>query len=72
MDILNQITAVFSEMADWISDAVTSFIPMFYVAGESGGAGSLTLLGTLSVISLSMGVAFLLLRVITNFFQFRA
>mgnify|MGYP006974327899 CR=1 FL=1 len=72
MDILNQITAVFSAMADWISDAVTSFVPMFYVAGESGGTGSLTLLGTLSVISLSMGVAFLLLRVITNFFQFRA
>lgn len=67
MDIITAIFAVFTAIGEWIGTAITSLMPIFYTA-ESG----LTLLGSLSVVGLGMGVIFLILGFIVNFFQFRA
>lgn len=67
MNIIEAIFAVFTAIGDWIGEAVVSLTPMFWNA-ETG----LTLLGSLSVTSLGIGIIFLLLGFIINFFQFRA
>lgn len=65
--VLDAILAVFMGIAEWIGEAVTALIPMFYVA-ETG----LTFLGVLSVASLGIGMVFLLIGVIQNFLHFRS
>lgn len=65
--VLTAILEVFSLVGDWIAEAVTSFIPMFYVA-ETG----LTFLGVLAVASLAISVAFLLIGIIQRFLAFRS
>lgn len=67
MPIIESVFAVFEAIADWVVTVMPSIQALFYVS-ETG----LTLLGTLSVASLGVGIFFLLLGVITNFFQFRA
>ena len=64
--VLGAILSVFSGVADWISEAVTALIPMFYDA-ETG----LTFLGVLAVAGLAISVAFLIIGVIQNFLHFR-
>ena len=64
--VLDAILAVFMAVAEWISEAVTALIPMFYVA-ETG----LTVLGVLAVAGLAVSVAFLIIGVIQNFLHFR-
>lgn len=66
MTILETILAVFMGVGEWISTAVTSLIPMFYVA-ETG----LTFLGVLGVAGLAFSVVFLIIGVIQNFLHFR-
>lgn len=65
--VLDSILAVFTAVGEWIATAVESFIPMFYVA-ETG----LTFLGVLAIISVAIGMAFLILRVLQNFLGFRS
>ena len=69
MDILTAILAVFTAIGDWISSAVTSLMPMFYVA--SGDSAGLTFLGTLAVCGLGFSVIFLVIGIIQNFLHFR-
>lgn len=64
--VITSITGVFSEIATWISSAVTAITPMFYVA-ESG----LTFLGTLAVVGLAFSVVFLIMGIIQNFLHLR-
>ena len=52
--ILDAILAVFISIGEWISEAVTAMVPMFWAEG------SLTFLGTLAVAGLAFSVAFLL------------
>lgn len=66
MPILNTILDVFKGVGEWISTAVESLIPMFYVA-ETG----LTFLGVLGVAGLAFSVVFLIIGVIQNFLHFR-
>lgn len=66
MEILTAILAVFTAIGEWIGTAVTSLIPMFYVA-ETG----LTFIGILSVAGLGFSVIFLIIGVIQNFLHFR-
>lgn len=66
-NVLDAILAVFMSVAEWISGAVTSLIPMFYVA-ETG----LTFLGVLAVAGLAISVVFLIIGVIQNFLNFRS
>lgn len=68
LDIISDITNVFSAVADWIASAVQNVIPMFYQAGEGGG---LTFLGTLAIAGLGFSVIFLLIGLIQNFLHFR-
>ena len=64
--VLTSILAVFTAIGDWISTAVTSLTPMFYVA-DTG----LTFLGTLAVAGLGFSVIFLMIGIIQNFLHFR-
>lgn len=66
MTILEAILAVFTEIGEWIGTAVTSLLPMFYVA-ETG----LTFLGVLAVAGLAFAVIFLIIGLIQNFLHFR-
>lgn len=66
MDILTAILAVFTAIGEWIGTAVTSIMPMFYVAGTG-----LTFLGVLAVAGLAFSVIFLIIGLIQNFLHFR-
>lgn len=58
--VLDAILAVFSSIGEWIANAVTDLIPMFYTAGDGGG---LTFIGVLAVSSLGISVIFLIIGV---------
>lgn len=66
MGVLESVLEIFTGVGEWISTAVTSFIPMFYVA-ETG----LTFLGVLAVAGLAISVTFLLIGIIQRFLHFR-
>lgn len=65
MEIINAIFDVFTGITTWLSGAVTSIIPMFWAEN------SLTFLGSLAVVSLGIGVVFLLIGIVQNFLHFR-
>lgn len=69
MGVLETILAVFDGIGEWITDAVTALVPMFYV--EADGTGSLTFLGVLAVAGLAFSVVFLIIGIIQNFLHFR-
>lgn len=64
--VLTAILEVFMAIGEWIPDAITALIPMFYVA-ETG----LTFLGVLSIAGLAFSVIFLCIGIIQNFLHFR-
>lgn len=66
MGVLESVLEIFTGVGEWISTAVTSFIPMFYAA-ETG----LTFLGVLAVAGLAISVTFLLISIIQGFLHFR-
>lgn len=66
MTVLESITGVFTEMAEWVSTTIPTLSAIFYNA-ETG----LTFIGNLSVAGLSLSVFFLLMGVIQNFLHFR-
>lgn len=63
--ILTAILAVFTAVGEWIGTAITSLMPMFYVAGTG-----LTFLGVLAVASLAFSVVFLCIGLIQRFLHF--
>lgn len=65
--IIESIIAVFTAVLGWLVDAIEAVIPLFW-ATETG----LTFLGVLSVISVIIGIFFLVMRVIQNFLGFRS
>ena len=69
--MIEAITSVWSEIMAWIVEAIGSVQEVFYTAGTSGGPGSLTFLGVLAVISVAIGIAFLVIGVIQNFLRLR-
>lgn len=72
MAVLNSILEVFSSVGEWIAEAVTALIPMFYNANPAEGeAAGLTFLGVLAVAGLAISVVFLIIGVIQNFLHFR-
>lgn len=64
--MLAEVLGVFTEVSQWISTTIPTVMTMFYST-----EGGLTYLGVLATASLAIGVAFLLIGVITNFIQFR-
>ena len=64
--MIANITSVWTSMMEWLVDALASVQSVFV-----SSAGELTFLGTLSVIGVAMGVAFLVIGVVQNFLHLR-
>lgn len=65
--VIEAVTSVFDAMADWFIGIIPTITGIFYTS-EDG----LSLLGVLAICGLSVSIVFLVLGVITNFFQFRS
>ena len=65
MTMISAITSVWSEIMTWITTSLASVQTVFYAEG------ALTFLGVLAVISVAIGVAFLVIGVIQNFLHLR-
>lgn len=63
--MVSAITTVWDEIMEWITTSLASVQSVFY-AGDS-----LTFLGVLAVISVAIGVGFLVIGVIQNFLKLR-
>lgn len=63
--MIETITTVWSEVMLWITTSLGSVQTVFY------DKGSLTFLGTLAVIGVSIGIAFLIIGVVQNFLKLR-
>lgn len=70
MSIVNAILAVFSDIGDWIVQALQDLMGIFWTTG-SGGEGSLTFLGVLAVCGLGFSVIFLIIGIIQRFLHFK-
>lgn len=63
--MIEAITGVWTDIMEWIVSSITSVQTVFY------GEGGLTFMGTLAVISVAIGLAFLVIGVIQNFLKLR-
>ncbi len=70
MGILEAILAVFTAVGEWITTMIPALEPIFWTAGTSGGAGSLTFMGVLSVCGLAFSVVLLIFNIISSFLRF--
>lgn len=67
MELVNAVTEVFTAMSTWLVSAIEATLPVFYNA-EDG----LTIIGLLCVISVSIGIFFLIFGLIQRFMGFGA
>lgn len=65
--MITAITGVWTQVMTWITTSLGSVQDVFYNSTDS----SLTFLGTLSVISVAIGIAFLVIGVISKFLELR-
>lgn len=63
--MIGTITTVWTEVMTWITTSLASVQAVFY------NENALTFLGVLAVISVAIGIAFLLIGVIQNFLHLR-
>ena len=63
--MISAITSVWTEVMTWITTSLSSVQTVFYAEN------SLTFMGTLAVITVAIGVVFLLIGVIQNFLKLR-
>lgn len=71
MDIITSIFGVFSETGKWLTQFIPTLISLFWSEGSGDTPGSLTFLGILAVMGLSISVFFLIMGLIQNFLHFR-
>ena len=71
MEIISAITGVFNSVADWFVEVLPDVLSLFYTAGTDGGAGSLTVLGALTIFGLGISVVMLVLNMVKDFLRFR-
>lgn len=71
MDIITSIFSVFSETGKWLIQFIPTLISLFWNEGSGETPGSLTFLGILALIGLSISVFFLIMGLIQNFLHFR-
>lgn len=64
--VISQITNVFSQMFEWMTDSIPGITAIFYTS-ENG----LSFLGTLTVVALGISIFFLLMGLIQNFLHLR-
>lgn len=70
--MIEAITNVWTQMMTVLTGLIASAQDIFWTVGADGGTGSLTFLGTLAVISVAVGVVFLIIGVIQNFLHLRS
>lgn len=63
--MIGAITTVWTDVMDWIVTSLASVQSVFYAEG------ALTFMGVLAVISVAIGIAFLVIGVIQNFLRLR-
>lgn len=63
--MIGTITTVWTEVMTWITTSLGSVQDVFYAENN------LTFLGTLAVIGVSIGIAFLVIGVVQNFLKLR-
>ena len=64
-NVLTAILEIFMGIGEWITEAVSSMVPIFY-APETG----LTFMGVLAVAGLAFSVIFLIIGIIQKFLHF--
>lgn len=64
--MISSITDVWTAIMQWITTSLASVQTVFY------NEGALTFLGVLAVISVAIGIAFLIIGVIQNFLKLRS
>lgn len=69
MGVLEAILGVFTTVGEWIPNAISAMVPIFWTAGTDG-AGSLTFMGVLAVAGLAFSVIFLVIGIIQKFLRF--
>lgn len=63
--MITAITNVWTEVMEWLTTSLSSVQTVFY------DQNSLTFLGTLAVIGVSIGIGFLIIGVVQNFLKLR-
>lgn len=71
MDIITSIFGVFSKTGEFLTQFIPTLISLFWTEGSGETPGSLTFLGVLAVVGLSISVFFLIMGLIQNFLHFR-
>lgn len=66
MSLVEQITGVFSAIAEWIAGVIPTLFELFYNP-ETG----LTFLGITAILSLGIGVFLLLMNIVKSFLTFQ-
>lgn len=64
--MISAITEVWTEMMTWITTSLASVQTVFY------SADGLTFLGTLAIVSVAIGIGFLIIGVVQNFLKLRS
>lgn len=72
------VSALIEVVQSWVTSFATMFVSIFetlvgifYKAGENGAAGSITLVGTLALAGLGIGLVYFAYRVIRNLMRLR-
>lgn len=64
--MIGQIMEVFTAILNWFGDALTTASGVFYDAALNEGAGGLTVIGIVSILTLGIGVITLVLAWVRN------
>ena len=71
MNLVTSIFEIFTAIAEWIVSAFTNVQSIFWTVAETGG-GELTFMGVLMVISVGIGLVFLIIGIIQRFLHLRS
>lgn len=69
--MIGSITEVWTSIMTWVTTSLGGVQDVFYTTAADG-AGELTFLGVLAVISVAIGIVFLLIGVVQNFLHLRS
>lgn len=69
-DLLTAVLAVLTAIGQWVGGAFSDWVfPIFW---NTADGGSLTILGVLAIMGFGIGLIFLLIGVVQNFFSMRS
>lgn len=71
-DIVSAILSVFGDISEWIIATLMSLTDLFWQQTTTGDGYQLTFFGVMAVVSVGIGLIFLLIRVIQNFIKLRS